>query len=103
MNDEGKPGEAPSRLEHKEARRDGSKMAAYHLRSLCCSALDLASFKDRFFCNRREALGCRGFGTSDIFFFFLNIFLSEVKLWFEFPAQISTLIPPLFVIVIASP
>lgn len=47
MNDEGKPGEAPSRLEHKEARRDGSKMAAYHLRSLCCSALDLASFKNR--------------------------------------------------------
>lgn len=53
MKDEGEPGKAPSRPEYKEAHRDSSNMAAYHLCILCCSALDLASFTECF------AFGCR--------------------------------------------
>lgn len=53
VKDEGEPGKAPSRPEYKEAQRDSSNMAAYHLCILCCRALDLASFTEHF------AFGCR--------------------------------------------
>lgn len=54
----GRAGEkAPSRPEYKEAHRDSSNMAAYHLCILCCSALDLVSFTECFaFGWRRSAV-----------------------------------------------